>query len=57
MKDGYTVNNDNINAFSRDWNQREQLSSLSTQITQLLITIEQFRSPLLQGVTHRDSVQ
>lgn len=57
MKDGYTVNNDNINAFSRDWNQREQLSSLSTQITQLLITIEQFRSLLLHGVTHRDSVQ
>lgn len=43
MKEGYRVDNANIDVFSKDWDWREELTNMSIQISSLLRSIEEFR--------------
>lgn len=43
MKEEYIVNNSNIDAYSKSWNQRESLSAISIMLDSFLKRIEEFR--------------
>lgn len=42
MIEGIVLNEQNIPTYSRDWNQREQLTAISLQLNQILDQINKF---------------
>lgn len=42
MKEGITANESNIPVFSKDWNQREQLATISLQLDRIVNKITEF---------------
>ena len=42
MRETFKLNDANIRGFSRDWNDREQLQSITTQLDELLHSIDIF---------------
>ena len=42
MRETFKLNDANINGFSRDWDDREQLQSITTQLDGLLHSIDVF---------------
>ncbi|OAO11828.1 hypothetical protein AV274_6529 [Blastocystis sp. ATCC 50177/Nand II] len=50
MKEGYRVDNANIDVFSKDWDWREELTNMSIQISSLLRSIEEFRVKSSDGL-------
>ena len=56
MKEGYRVDNANIDVFSKDWDWREELTNMSIQISSLLRSIEEFRELEWMAVRNRRQV-
>ena len=56
MKEGYRVDNANIDVFSKDWDWREELTNMSIQISSLLRSIEEFRELEWMAVRNRSQV-
>ena len=42
MRETFKLNDANINGFSRDWDDREQLQGITTQLDELLHSIDVF---------------
>lgn len=53
MKEIITLNDDNIDAYSRSWNQREQISSISIMMDQFLKRIEEFSMFIIPYLRNR----
>lgn len=53
MKEIITLNDDNIDAYSRSWNQREQISSISIMMDQFLKRIEEFSMFIIHYLRYR----
>ena len=42
MRESFQLQNENIEAFSQDWDDREQLQGMATQIDKLLNLVNEF---------------